>query len=75
MTMRLVGVSGFVLGVVTTVHAHPGHGTDGGSYSIGHLLAEPLHAATGTVLLLMWLALYSWSVRRAIVRTESYEVK
>lgn len=31
--------------------AHPGHGRDGGSFSLFHYLTEPLHLAVAAVLL------------------------
>jgi hypothetical protein len=46
----LLGVS-MSCGSISLVSAHPGHGQDGGSYSLAHYLSEPAHFGAGLALI------------------------
>ena len=45
------------------VSAHPGHGLDGGSFSLLHYLTEPEHVGIGLAVILLVAAGVYWSVR------------
>lgn len=50
MTLRSLLVA-LPAALATAAQAHPGHGVDGGSWSLGHLLGDPLHVAFGLMAL------------------------
>ena len=52
MIKNVTRVGGVVLILTRSVAAHPAHGIDGGSYSLGHYLSEPLHVLTGVAVLI-----------------------
>jgi len=53
----------FAIAVASVASAHPGHGPDGGSFSVAHTLTEPLHVL-GVVSLLVGVVAGGWLLRR-----------
>ncbi|MDX1648451.1 MAG: hypothetical protein R3263_01230 [Myxococcota bacterium] len=50
MAVRSLLVASLVA-LASTAQAHPGHGAGGGSWSLGHLLGDPLHVGFALVVL------------------------
>ena len=58
------------IGVASVASAHPGHGPDGGAFSVAHYLTEPLHVL-GAVSLLAGAVAGSWLLRsRRLTRAQ-----
>ncbi len=50
MRIRAASVTTGLVLLASAAAAHPGHGADGGSYSLLHYLSEPVHIAFAALL-------------------------
>ena len=63
-------LAAFVLFSTSVAHAHPGHGVDGGSWSLVHFLSDPLHVGFAAALL-VGLGALAGVRRRRLLRVRS----
>jgi hypothetical protein len=59
----MAGMTALVLAVAARAEAHPGHGAEGGAWTVQHYASEPLHLGTAAVMAAVAAAVVAWRVR------------
>ena len=60
----VTGLTGLLLAAAAVAEAHPGHGVDGGSWSLPHYASEPVHLGTAAALATIAAAALAWRWRQ-----------